>query len=507
VKLGTTGFPTQATVIGPTPESIDLGTDGSAYVAGHGTPDFAPVNPFQPSGDTAGFAARLNPGGTAYVWASYVAGAMNGIAADPDGNAWVVGTSSSSSFPTKDPTKPKTAPEEAVVVEVSPAGALLFGTFVGGGQGTGVAVDPDGNAYVIGIATADFLTTPGAFETAPTGTQDDVFVVKYGAGVTGMQPVIWTSPVRVAVDGNAITKIAGCEGCADAGAISQQTIAAGDGFVQFTVSSNASLTVGLSAGNPGTTQNEIKFGLRFAPGSVEVRESGVYKADFAPTAGAVYTIAVDGGLVKYFQNGTLKYTSAQAPAYPLLADTAVLTPNTGVQNAMIGGASGSPGGGGGGTPGGGTGSQSVVWTSAVGVAVSGNTITKNAGCTGCADAGAISQQTIPQGDGSVSFTSSPGAQMTVGLSTGNPGTTGSEIKFGLRFFPGYVEVRESGVYKADFPIVPGAVYRIAVDGGAVKYFQGGTLKYTSTRIPAYPLLVDTGLFTAGSAVQNAILGP
>ena len=43
--------------------------------------------------------------------------------------------------------------------------------------------------------------------------------------------------------------------------------------------------------------------------------------------------------------------------------------------------------------------------------------------------------------------------------------------------------------------------------GAVKYFQGGTLKYTSTGAPTYPLVVDTGLFTIGSAVQNAIVGP
>ena len=40
------------------------------------------------------------------------------------------------------------------------------------------------------------------------------------AGVA--RPVVWASPVKVAVDGSTITKNAGCDGCSDAGAISQQ---------------------------------------------------------------------------------------------------------------------------------------------------------------------------------------------------------------------------------------------------------------------------------------------
>jgi hypothetical protein len=110
----------------------------------------------------------------------------------------------------------------------------------------------------------------------------------------------------------------------------------------------------------------------------------------------------------------------------------------------------------------------------------------------------------------VSFTVSSGAQLTVGLSTGNAGTSASEIKFGLRFYPGspgFVEVRESGVYKWDFLNVAGAVYKIAVEAGVVKYYQNGALKYTSAGSPTYPLVVDTSLNTIGSAVQNAVIGP
>ena len=52
-------------------------------------------------------------------------------------------------------------------------------------------------------------------------------------------------------------------------------------------------------------------------------------------AGAVYKIAVESGAVKYYENGVGKYTSTQAPVYPLLLDTMILTVGAGVQNAVI----------------------------------------------------------------------------------------------------------------------------------------------------------------------------
>ena len=155
--------------------------------------------------------------------------------------------------------------------------------------------------------------------------------------------------------------------------------------------------------------------------------------------------------------------------------------------------------------GGGAASQKVVWTTPVNVAVSGNTITKNGGCSGCADAGAASQQAIPSGHGAAQFAVASGTQGTVGLSVGNPGTSGSEIMFGLRFYAGYVEVREGGAYKADWPLTAGAIHKIAVESGAVKYYQAGALKYTSTKAPIYPLLLDASVNNVGGSVQNAIM--
>src|SRR5262249_7760608 len=153
----------------------------------------------------------------------------------------------------------------------------------------------------------------------------------------------------------------------------------------------ANVTVGLSDGTGGTDANQIKFGLRFYPGSpgyVEVRESGVYRADWSLVTGAAHRVAVEARALKYYQGGALKFARTAAPTRPLLVGSTLTTTGSAVQNAVIN--TGSMGGGGGG--GGASGPQNVVWTNAVNVAVSGNVITKNAGCDGCWDAGASSQQ-------------------------------------------------------------------------------------------------------------------
>ena len=62
---------------------------------------------------------------------------------------------------------------------------LDYSTFLGGtgfDQGLGIAVDEDGKAYVTGLTgSADYPTTPGAFDTTPNGSFD-AFVTKLPTG-------------------------------------------------------------------------------------------------------------------------------------------------------------------------------------------------------------------------------------------------------------------------------------------------------------------------------------
>lgn len=151
-------------------------------------------------------------------------------------------------------------------------------------------------------------------------------------------------------------------------------------------------------------------------------------------------------------------------------------------------------------------SGSVTWTSLVNATASGGSLQKSGGCDGCADAGAISQQQIASGDGAVSFTASETSTIRyVGLSHGNTDTSPADIDFAIRLGPGYAEVRENNVYRADTPIVAGDRFKVAVEGGVVKYSKNGVLFYTSTAAPLYPLLVDTSLLGAGATVTNATM--
>src|SRR5262249_55216866 len=126
-------------------------------------------------------------------------------------------------------------------------------------------------------------------------SNDDVFTT-----ATSMVPVPvqWSALMNVTVNGAVVQKTSGCDGCADAGSASQQQIIAGDGYAEFKASELNTLRVfGLSTGNPGTSIQEIKFGLRLQAGRVEVRESGVYRTDTTFATGDILRVAVTSGRV------------------------------------------------------------------------------------------------------------------------------------------------------------------------------------------------------------------
>jgi hypothetical protein len=150
------------------------------------------------------------------------------------------------------------------------------------------------------------------------------------------QPVQWTDRVNVSVSGTTLQKVAGCSGCADAGAASAQKITGGDGALRFAVSETAtSRLIGFSIGNTGTQANEIVYGLRLRSGLLEVREAGVYRKDVPFTTGDVFEIRVEGGVVRYLKNDSVFYTSPQAPRYPLVVDTSLSTVGAAFSDVLI----------------------------------------------------------------------------------------------------------------------------------------------------------------------------
>ncbi len=150
------------------------------------------------------------------------------------------------------------------------------------------------------------------------------------------EPVRWLDPVNVTVTGATLQKTSGCDGCPDAGAVSEQRTTIGDVAVRFTASESATNRfVGFGSGESTTGTTEIWFGLRLLNGIAEVRESGIYRRDVRFANGDIFEVRIQGGRVHYARNGVVFYTSADGPRYPLRVDTALVNTGATIANVMI----------------------------------------------------------------------------------------------------------------------------------------------------------------------------
>ncbi|PYV04502.1 MAG: hypothetical protein DMG26_07295, partial [Acidobacteria bacterium] len=123
-------------------------------------------------------------------YSTYLGGASfddaYGIALDASGNAYVAGLTQSSPFPTTSGAFQTASPggSNAFVCKFSPAGSLLYSTYLGGtntDQALAIAVDSSGSALVTGQTfSSNFPTTAGAFK-ATYGGKGDGFVTKLSA--------------------------------------------------------------------------------------------------------------------------------------------------------------------------------------------------------------------------------------------------------------------------------------------------------------------------------------
>jgi spore germination protein YaaH len=154
-----------------------------------------------------------------------------------------------------------------------------------------------------------------------------------------LQPVnvIWTQLVNASVTGTTLTKSGGQANSADASAISQQTIASGDGWLEFTVDDALPYRfVGLGRAASSISVTAIDFAFRLQAGRADAYERGAWKADNTVVNGDVLRVSVESGVVKLYKNGSAFYTSATAPAYPLVAAAALVDSGATVAGARLG---------------------------------------------------------------------------------------------------------------------------------------------------------------------------
>jgi len=112
----------------------------------------------------------------------------NSLAIDPAGNAYITGYTTSPNLPSSPVTPYQPGlrgPSDAYVAKVNPAGtALVYTTYLGGSgddQGTSIAVDTAGNAYLSGSTSSPDFPSAGGGVAAYYGGASDGFVTVLNA--------------------------------------------------------------------------------------------------------------------------------------------------------------------------------------------------------------------------------------------------------------------------------------------------------------------------------------
>ena len=139
------------------------------------------------------------------------------------------------------------------------------------------------------------------------------------------------------------------------------------------------------------------------------------------------------------------------------------------------------------------------WGSLVNATASGLTLRKSGGCGDCPDAGGVIPTAIT---GSVSFSVGAWQSLVVGLNNDASTTTGYSMKYAFSFSgTSSFSIRESGVYRTEGAFSASDVFKIAIEGSAVKYYRNGALVYTSGTPVSGTLYADATLVSSGATVQ------
>ncbi|MFB3895066.1 MAG: SBBP repeat-containing protein [bacterium] len=187
---------------GDNDESHGIALDNSenAYITGEtDSIDFPTIpNAFDISanGSRDVFVTKLNTTGTALVYSTYIGGGNydigHAITVDNSGNAYIIGYTDSSDFPTTPGAYSGTynGDTDGFIIKINATGtALVYSTYIGGGSVDipyGITIDNLGNTYITGFTnSADYPITPSAYSTTYHGYRD-VFVTKLNTQGTAL---------------------------------------------------------------------------------------------------------------------------------------------------------------------------------------------------------------------------------------------------------------------------------------------------------------------------------
>jgi len=181
-------FPTASPY--PSFPALAVDSSGHAFLAmTTSTTKFPIKNAFQPQpgGQSDGVILKLNANGKGLAYSSYIGGSSpdgcQGVVLDKEGQAFVVGNTSSPNFPLKKAFQKKLAGfYDLFILKVAADGkSLLFSTLLGGSSseiaGIAPTIDDSGAFYIVGQTYSPDFPTKNAFQPVHGGGAD-AFIVK-----------------------------------------------------------------------------------------------------------------------------------------------------------------------------------------------------------------------------------------------------------------------------------------------------------------------------------------
>lgn len=187
--------------------ALAVNAAGEAYVDGRTDSTDLPTTPgalfpTYRGGQFDAYVSKLNAGGTALVFSTFLGGSGNdalfGIALGPGNTVCVAGGSDSDDYPTT-PSAFQTAVQDTdpVITKLDAAGAsLLYSTFLGGSsdmeRANGIAVDPAGFLVATGFTpSADFPTKNAAQPVKRGG--NDAWVARFNPSASGNASLVYAT--------------------------------------------------------------------------------------------------------------------------------------------------------------------------------------------------------------------------------------------------------------------------------------------------------------------------
>jgi hypothetical protein len=254
-------------------QAVALDSSGNIYLAGTtiaAVPDSFPrtANVYDDShnGGNDVYVTKFNSTGSILLYSGYIGGSgddfLADIAVDSSGNAYITGTTSSTNFPVTVgslDTSYNLGPDDAFVTKINDGGgSLVYSGYIGGSRsdnGTGIAFDSQGNAYVVG---ATYSSESMGFPVSGAPNTDTSFNSSTNCNPDLFECTYDTFVAKINSSGGALT-FAGYIGGAS-GDVANGVAVDGNGnaYVAGTTSSNTSFPVTVG---PDLTSNAFQDGF------------------------------------------------------------------------------------------------------------------------------------------------------------------------------------------------------------------------------------------------------